>query len=249
MLKEERFDHILKELAAVHKISYETVATQLNVSEDTIRRDIDILNKSGLLVKVRGGAISPAANPLSFQDRAGVFTEGKNIIALKARQLLKNIRTVFMDGGTTMLALAANLPASSNFRIITNNVALVPILANLPNIDIVILGGSFNRLTNTNIGVLTCEEIKNYRADIYFMGVCSIDSKVGATAAISEDGEVKKAFMKSALKTVVLCNRDKLETTDFFKVCGLDAIDTLITELPSNDKLLDLYRKADLEIL
>jgi DeoR/GlpR family transcriptional regulator of sugar metabolism len=249
MLKEERFHHILKELVAVHKISYETVAEQLNVSEDTVRRDIDILNKSGLLVKVRGGAISPASNPLSFQDRAGVFAEGKNIIALKAQQLFKNARTVFMDGGTTMLALAANLPANSHFRIITNNVALVPILANLPNIEIVILGGLFNRLTNTNVGVLTCEEIRNYQADIYFMGICSIDSKVGATAAISEDGEVKRAFMKSSLKTVVLCNRDKLETIDFFKVCNLDEIDTLITELPSDDKALDLYRKADLEIL
>jgi DeoR/GlpR family transcriptional regulator of sugar metabolism len=113
----------------------------------------------------------------------------------------------------------------------------------------VVLGGAFNRTSNTNVGALTCAEIGNYQADIYLMGICSIDSNVGVTASISEDGEVKRAFIKSARKAVVLCNRDKLETTDFFKVCDLGAVDTLITDLPSDDKLLDFYRKADLEIL
>jgi DeoR/GlpR family transcriptional regulator of sugar metabolism len=249
MLKEERFEHILKEVRSAHRVFYENLAKDLNVSEDTIRRDIDLLNKSGLLVKVRGGAISPASNPLSFQDRVAAFTEGKEVIALKAQQLLKNARTVFMDGGTTMLALASNFPLNSTFRVITNNVALVPILNNFQGIEIVVLGGSYNRVTKTNVGVLTCQEAEKYQADLYFMGICSIDSRTGVTSAVSEDGEVKRAFVKSSLKTVVLCNAEKLETTDFFKVCAIDNVDTLITDLPSDDKLLDSYRKFDLEIL
>lgn len=249
MLKEERFGHILSQLKSTHRISYENIAKDLNVSEDTIRRDIDILNKSGLLLKVRGGAISPTSNPLSFQERTDLFTQGKDVIALKAQQLLKDARTVFMDGGTTMLALACGLPINSNLRIITNNVTLVPVLANFPNIEIIILGGCYNRTTQTNVGVLTCREAEIYQADLYLMGICSIDSQAGVTASILEDGEVKKAFMGSSLKTAVLCNMEKMETTDFFKVCTIDAVDTLVTNLPSDDKLLDPYRKADLEIL
>lgn len=249
MLKEERFEHILKELKSASKISFEGLAKDLKVSEDTIRRDIDALGRSGLLVKVRGGAIVPSSNPLSFQDRTGVFTEGKSIIALKAIQVLKNARTVFMDGGTTMMVLASNLPADSSFRVITNNIELVSILTNFQGIEIVVLGGSYNRLTKTNIGPFTCQEVGRYQADVYFMGICSINSTYGVTAAVLEDGEVKKAFIKSALKTVVLSNAEKLETTDFFKVCTLDEVDTLITDLPSDDKLLDQYRRADLEIL
>lgn len=249
MLKEERFEHILKRLKSKRKVFYEKLASDLNVSEDTIRRDIDSLHKGGLLVKVRGGAITPGSNPLSFQDRTAVFAAGKEVIALKAQQLLKNVRTVFMDGGTTMLALASNLPANTNIRIITNNTTLVPILANLTGVEIVVLGGSYNRLTKTNVGILTCQQAANYQADMYFMGICSLDSNAGVTSAFSEDGEVKRAFMKAARKTVVLCNAEKLETTDFFKVCDIDAIDTLITDLPSDDKLLDSYRNSDLEIL
>jgi len=99
MLKEERFEHILIKLRSAHKVSFEGIAKDLHVSEDTIRRDIDMLHKSGLLVKVRGGAISPIANPLSFQDRESVFADGKNIIALKARQLLKKRTDRFYGRG------------------------------------------------------------------------------------------------------------------------------------------------------
>jgi DeoR/GlpR family transcriptional regulator of sugar metabolism len=249
MLKEERFDHILKTLKSRRKILYETIAKDLKISEDTVRRDIDLLNKRGLLVKVRGGAISTASNPLSFQDRKALHVKGKDIIALKAQQLVKKARNIFMDGGTTMLALASGFPVDSKMRVITNNVALVSVLANFANIEIVVLGGAYNRVTRTNVGVLTCQEAANYQADLYLMGICSIDSRAGVTAAVAEDGEVKKAFMKSSLKTVVLCNREKLETTDFFKVCDIGAIDTLVTDLKSDDKLLDPYRKVDLEIL
>ena len=249
MIKEDRFDHILKKLKSAHTVTYEDVAKDLNVSGDTVRRDINALSKSGLLVKIRGGAIKPASNPLSFQDREDVFPAGKSVIALKAQQLLKNTRTIFMDGGTTMLAVASHLPANSVLRVISNNIALVPILTNYPNVDIIILGGYYNRLTQTNVGMLTCQEAANYQADLYFMGVCSIDDKAGVTASVSEDGEVKKSFMDSSLKTVLLCNKEKLGSTDFFKICSIDAIDTLVTDLPSDDKLLDQYRKADLEIL
>ena len=249
MLKEERFEIILKELRAANQVTFEALAKCLGVSEDTVRRDIELLNKSGLLVKVRGGAISPAKNPLSFHDREGIFTEGKNAIALKAVQLLKNVRTVFMDGGTTIQVLASALPKDAAFRVITNNVALIPILNTYKGIEIIVLGGHYNRITQTNVSQQTCAEAGMYQADIYMMGVCAVHSEVGITAAVLEDGEVKKALMRSSRKTVVLSNFEKLETTDFFKVCGLDDVDTLITDLQSDDKRLDAFRHFDIEIL
>jgi DeoR/GlpR family transcriptional regulator of sugar metabolism len=249
MLKEERLEVILKELKASNLVLLEPMAKNLGVSEDTVRRDIEQLSKSGLLIKVRGGAISPAKNPLSFSDREGFFAEGKNIIALKSLQLLKNARTVFMDGGTTTQALVANLPADSAFRVITNNIALIPVLSTYSRIEIIVLGGQYDRVTQTNVGQQACDEAAMYQADIYLMGVCAVHSEVGITAALREDGEVKKALMRSSRKTAILSNFEKLETTDFFKVCSLDAIDTLVTDLQSDDKRLDPFRNFDIEIL
>ncbi len=249
MLKEERFDHILKELKISNKVFFEGLAKNLNVSEDTIRRDIEVLSKSGLLVKVRGGAIAPSVNPLSFQDRADLFSDAKKIIALKAQQVLKEVRTVFIDGGTTTLAVASSLPLQSRLRIITHNVALIPMLALHEHIELIILGGTYNRLTKTNLGIQVAFEAQRYQADLYLMGTCAIDSTRGVTASVHEDGEIKKVFMKASAKTAVLSNQAKLETADFFHVADLSRIDMLITDLPSNDPKLHPYRRFDLEIL
>src|SRR5450432_4300487 len=129
MLKEERFSHILTLIKKKGKANYESLAGELNVSEDTIRRDIETLHNNGLLLKVRGGAITISKNPLSFQDRSSYLAKEKELIALKAQQLIKKGQTIFMDGGSTNCAIASFLPSDSCFRLVTNNMALVPIIS------------------------------------------------------------------------------------------------------------------------
>nr|WP_295934317.1 DeoR/GlpR family DNA-binding transcription regulator [uncultured Dyadobacter sp.] len=249
MIKQGRFEHILSRLKASQHVHFEELAIELNVSEDTIRRDIDILEKNGLLVKVRRGAIIPAINPLSFHERAGLFPEGKQRIALKAQQQLSGAKTVFMDGGTTILAIAAAIPIKAELRIITNNIALPAILQEHERIEIISLGGNYNRNTQTTIGVQTCLEARKYIADLYLMGTCGISHAMGVTAQVAEDGEVKRAFLESARKSIALVTQEKLGRVDFFKVADLDAIDTIVTDLPSDDFRLNDYRFAGREII
>jgi len=249
MLKEERFDHILKLLGEEERVTYEVLAQQLKVSEDTVRRDIEVLNKSGLLSKVRGGAISRAKNPLSFQDRSSYLNDGKNIIALKIQQFIQDGQTLFMDGGTTMCMVASHFPLDIHLRVITNNVALVPTLAKCKGIETIVLGGIYNRLTETNVGMVTCSEVTNYVADVYLMGVCAVESKYGITAAIQEDGDVKRAMLKSSAKIIALSNGEKLGRTDCFRVCNITDIDLLVTDLPSDDKKLDPFRSSGIQLV
>ena len=249
MLKEERFEHVLTVLKENQKVTYESLAEQLNVSEDTVRRDIEMLHRSGLLTKVRGGAILRSINPLSFQDRKEFLSDGKSIIAIKAQQLIKNGQTLFMDGGTTLCAVASNFPLDSEFRVVTNNQALIPILTRFPNIEIIVLGGSYNRNTETNTGIQTCKEAEKYVADVYLMGVCAIDRKFGVTAADRDEGEVKQAMLKSSIEKVMLSNGEKIGTTDHFKVCSIADINVLITDLPSNDLQLDPFRSFGIRLI
>jgi len=123
MLKEERFTLILTTIKKKGKVNLASLSGALKVSEDTVRRDIESLHNNGLLVKVRGGAISLSKNPLSFQDRTHFLSEEKNIVGLKAQQFIRNGQTIFMDGGSTVCAVASHLPASASFRLITNNMA------------------------------------------------------------------------------------------------------------------------------
>ena len=117
MLKEERFSDILTLIKKKGKANYESLAGELNVSEDTIRRDIESLHNNGLLLKVRGGAISLSQNPLSFQDRARYQSEEKNIIALKTLQLIREGQMVFMESNLESLFrnYRTNSPLKKNF--------------------------------------------------------------------------------------------------------------------------------------
>lgn len=248
MLKEERFNHILEILKSNGQVLYTNLANELGVSEDTVRRDIELLVKSGLMVKTRGGAIAPNKNPLSFKERSGLFSEGKKRIALKAQQQLSQIRTLFLDGGSTTLAIASSLPINSNIRIITNNLAIPEVLTNHKGVQLIILGGNYDRNTQTTFGIQTCLEVQKFTADLYLMGTCAIDPKFGVTAQVGEDGEVKKFMIRSSRRTLALVNQEKLNTNEYFTVATLDEIDGIITDLDSDDKLLDRYRGFDIDI-
>ncbi len=230
-------------------VTYSGMSMDLSVSEDTIRRDIDYLHENGLLSKVRGGAISREKNPLSFQDRTDFHTTEKEVIAMKVQPLLKAGMTVFMDGGTTVCAVAEYLPANTSLRVITNNIALVPLLGRFKNIEVIVLGGNYDRDTQTNTGAKTCEEATEFVVDIYLMGTCAISKDFGITAAIREDGAVKRAMLKGSKSVVVLSNSKKIGINEAFVVCDLQGINVLVTELPSDDAKLDDLRFKNLKII
>ena len=242
MGKEERYELILKVLENDGRAGYDDLAIKLGVSSDTVRRDIEQLNKMGLLSKIRGGAAVRSILPFAFQDRAREFNEGKNVIALKVQQLIKSGQTIFMDGGTTNCAVATHFPVDVNIRVITNNIALLPILSRFPKIEIIVLGGVYFRELEVNAGQLTCDNIAQYVADLYLMGACGVDDTMGITASLREDGEAKQAMRRAARKTVVLGSQKKLGIVEFFKVADLSEVDVLVTELPSTHHLLNPYR-------
>lgn len=249
MLKEERFSYILAALKTSGKVAFDSLASELKVSEDTIRRDIDALHNNGLLIKVRGGAISQSKNPLTFHDRVDYFSEEKNLIGLKAQQFIKSGQTIFMDGGTTICAIAQNLPSNSNFRLITNNLALVPIISNFKGIELIILGGLYDKKTEVNTGDLACSEVSNFVADLYFMGTCALHKDFGITAVFQSDGELKQRMIKNSIKTFALVNSAKLNLTEYYKVCELTDISGLITDLAADDPKIDHLRNLGMALI
>ncbi|NIG54528.1 DeoR/GlpR family DNA-binding transcription regulator [Chitinophaga sp. Cy-1792] len=249
MLKEKRFEFILDQLKKKQHVTFEGVSAKLGVSEDTVRRDIEYLHKNGLLSKIRGGAMSRATNPLTFQDRKNHLKKEKNIIALKAQPLIKNGMTVFMDGGTTIHSVAAYFPADLKIRVITNNYTVISALAEHKNIELIVAGGNFDRTLQTFSGFTTCSGIAEYIADVYLTGTCGVDLQYGITAAFQQDAEVKRAMKKNARQTIVLANHERLGQVEAFGVCSMESIDVLITDLNSDDQEIDDFRHIDIQII
>lgn len=249
MLKEERFEIILSQLKEKNKVKFEDLASLLHVSEDTVRRDIDILHRNGLLSKARGGAILREKDPLSFYDRQSFLTKEKDIIALKAQPFLKDGMTVFMDGGTTVCAVAGYMPLDIQLRIITNNYSLPPILSKFNNIELVMLGGIYDHELAVTTGAVACNEAAQYIADLFIMGTCAVDARFGISATSIPDGETKKAMAGSSKKIIALANQNKLRRTEVFKISAIDAVDILITDLDSADAELEPFRNTNIQII
>lgn len=249
MLKEKRFEIILDSLKKKKQVTFEELAVKLDVSDDTIRRDIEQLHKNGLLSKVRGGAIPRAKNPLTFSDRQTYLKKEKDVIALKSQQLIQNGMTVFMDGGTTICAVAAYFPQDISIRVITNNHTLISVLSGFRGVELIVAGGRYDRDGQIFSGLSTCTEIANFTADIYLMGTCGVDAQFGITTDFQHDAEVKRAMNKNARKTIMLANEQSLRRVHAFKVCNLQDVDILVTNLNSDHEELEAFRKLDIEII
>ncbi|NIJ54839.1 DeoR/GlpR family DNA-binding transcription regulator [Dyadobacter arcticus] len=249
MIKEKRFAYILDKLRDNDQVAFAQLSTDLRVSEDTIRRDIEALSSSGLLMKVRGGAIPRSHNPLSFKERIGYLKDDKEIIALKAQPLVKSGQTVFLDGGTSVLTLVSLLPTDIKLTVITNNTAIIPALTAYQGVRLILLGGSYLKESETIVGLTAIKMVENFQADLYFMGICALDTQRGVTANYMEEAELKQAMLRHSGTAVALSTYDKLETYESYRVCPIESLDYIITEVDASNAKLKLFREAGVKIL
>src|SRR5664279_587990 len=212
MLKEERLDFIINRLKSNPSVKLGQLSEALDVSEDTIRRDIEGLSKSGLLTKVRGGAIPHSPNAHSFQERMHISETEKLVIAGKALSLIKPGDTILLDGGTTTFALAGLLDMP--LTVITNNVPVAALLAGRKNIEVIITGGRILSDSQTTAGTYAISLLEQSHVDICFLGICSLHHQIGVTSNDYFDSEMKRAMVSCSDRIVALTGKDKIGTSE-----------------------------------
>ncbi|ELR71571.1 transcriptional regulator, DeoR family [Fulvivirga imtechensis AK7] len=248
MLKEERFQFILSRLGADSKVLLSQLSEELGVSTDTIRRDIKELDDQGLLRAVRGGAVPHSPIPHHFKDRMNYNQESKMIIARKALQKLKNDQVVIFDAGTSALAVASILPEDLSITVVTNSFPIVTILEDHKNVEVLFAGGRLFKQSFVTTGHDTLRFFQNIKADLCFLGICSIHPSLGVTTPDYEESEVKKVIVNSSQQIVALSSIEKLETVEPYYICPATQINTIITNQPDAPKLKP-YIKEGIEIL
>ena len=249
MAREKRFNYILEKLQDRSEVGFAELSNELNVSEDTIRRDIDALAGNGLLLKVRGGAIPRSHNPLTFKERVGILKDDKEVIALKAQTLIRSGQTLFMDGGTSVYTLVTLLPTDIKLTVITNNVAIVPALSSYPGIELIVLGGKYLKESETVVGFEAMKMAENFQADVYFMGICALDPVKGVTAGYMEEAELKRTMLAHSQVSVALSTFDKLETFESYRVCAIEDLDYIVTELSPDNETFKSFQEKGVKVL
>ena len=231
MLAEERRQQILKILNNKGSVHVNEVSKILNVTEETIRRDLDTLNEKRLLKRTHGGAISIEDNKseLSFNVRKEKNIEEKITIAKKAASLINNGDTIFLDASTSSMYLADELKEFTDLTIVTNSVRIILELAENP-INIIATGGILRANSLSYVGPLTNEAIKKYYADKFFTSCKGISIKHGATDSNEMEIEIKKLMSKQSQKLIVLADYSKFNKVGLSQFANFNDIDIIITD-------------------
>jgi DeoR/GlpR family transcriptional regulator of sugar metabolism len=230
MLTEERHDIIRGRLMTRGRVLASELASQFGVSEDTVRRDLRELARAGICRRVYGGAIAPApyAGPISLRKTQGA--EAKARLAKAAVGLLSAGQTIFIDAGSTNIAIANAVPQDVALTIATNSIAVANALSDNPSIRLVMLGGVFDRERGACLGGDTVQAVRHLQADLFFLGACGLDSELGVTAFDPAEAEVKRVMAEYSTGLAVAATTDKLATVAPFRVAGPAAIRHLIVE-------------------
>ena len=230
MLKEERQAFIIHQINLHNKVLSSDLSVQLNVSEDTIRRDLNELAESGKVLKVYGGALSKSFQ-YPFRESHVYARDAKKLLVSKALGLLQSGMTILAGGGTTMLEFARAVPENLQCTFFTISPLVALELTERTQANVVLIGGQLSRNTNVCIGAQVINQLVEIRADLCLLGANSISTEEGVTDSDWEVVQVKKAMLRNSNKTAILSIAEKLNSTQKMKVCNLNAIAHLVTDL------------------
>ena len=213
----------------------------LSVTEETIRHDLEGLEKEGLLKRTYGGAIptNRISLELSFKAREIERKEEKKAIGKVAAGLIEDGDALMFDASTTALEVAKEIKAKKRLTVITSSLAVVLELIDRSEITLISTGGLFHSRSLSYVGPLAEKGARNYHVDKLFLGAKGI-SIDGVTDSYEAEAQLKKAMIESAKETILVIDNSKLNKIALVSIASLEAINKVITDsgISSRDKKL-----------
>jgi len=210
------------------------LAKQLGVSEHTIRRDLQELARRGVCKKVYGGAVSQIMQSASFEVRASQNMLEKSQVARHCAKMLKANSCVFIDAGSTYLAMVEFIPDDIALTIVTNSPQIAAALSSRTRGELILLGGKVNPLTGSTLGSDTVKQISGMIFDQTFIGVCGLDPQAGLTAVYYEDACFKKEVLSQSSEVIAALTAEKMPQVARYKVASCEEIDVAVVSQQTN---------------
>ena len=251
MLTDERRALILDRLRTQGRVLATDLTAELDVSSDTIRRDLRELDDAGLLRRVHGGALPRHGDAAPFEARARRAPEAKASIARRAAGSVRNGQLVVLDGGTTTLEVARALGDKPQLRarVVTTSPPIALALAGHPGLEVTVVGGTLRPNSLVTVGAAAVQELRLIRADVVFLGVCGLHPEIGVTTSDLEERHMKAAMIEGAAEVIALADHDKLGTAMSVVVAPLSAVTCLVTDADADDEALAPYRALGIEVM
>lgn len=235
-------------------MSVTDLVESMDVSEATVRRDLDELARRGLIERVRGGAcrqraaVRPEADASSFSVVAGQASVEKHAIARLAVDQIEDGDVVALDIGTTVFAMCEYL-RSRRITVVTASLAVVRILCNAPSIDLVVMGGVLRSNYESMVGILTESCFRQVRVDVAFLGAAGIRADGSVLDSTPSEVPIKRAMLEISSRSWLLADHQKFPGSGFIEIAPLHLFTGLISDEALAPTQLVLPPESRLEVL
>jgi DeoR/GlpR family transcriptional regulator of sugar metabolism len=250
LLPAERYRRIQELLRERQVVRVSTLSELLGVSEVTIRRDLEHLERRGLLERTHGGAVlvQRMRTEPGYLDAIVSHPEEKRAIGRAAAALVEPGDTVFLNGGTTTLEVFRHL-ATPGIRVVTNHVGMA-LEAGDRDLELILVGGQFRAPSSSVVGPLATEALRRVHADKAFIGVEGVSLRSGLTTPSPQEAEIARLMMERTTGQVtVVADHSKLGTVADFVIAPLEDIDRIVVDGGIEDEYREQLAATDVEVV
>lgn len=251
MLAVERRNLILEKLQDEKRVVVGELSEQFDVSEETIRRDLDKLEKMGLATKTYGGAVLVENNntEMPFSVRKKKNMRGKRMIAEIVAGMIADGDHIILDPSTTTVAIVNAIKDKNRLTIVTNSVEVLLEVAEVPGWNVISTGGSIWENYLVLVGPKAVESISTFNADKVIMSCKGIDMDKGITDTNEMFSQVKKSMLRSASMRILAVDHTKFDKAAFSQICEIRDIDMIVTDIRPSDAWVDYFKDKGIECL
>lgn len=216
-----------------------------NVSTMTIRRDLSKLAEEGLVTLEYGGAVLNSGTLFehNMTMKKSEYQQEKLRIAKKCASLIKEGDSVFLDAGTTVCELANLIAARRNITVMTHSLLVANALAS-SKIDLIMCPGKFRPKSMAYMGQFTDQFLSSFQIDKLFLAVEGVDVNTGISVPNIQDGVTKQNLIKYSKQVICMTDHSKFDKSFYFKICGMEQIDLLVTDSGLSEEQAEIYAKG-----
>ncbi|MGY5883938.1 DeoR/GlpR family DNA-binding transcription regulator [Modestobacter lacusdianchii] len=250
---EERQQAIAGLVTQRGRVAVTAVAEHFGVTTETVRRDLAVLERAGMLRRVHGGAVPVGTLTVvepGLGERRTTRIEAKRRIAAAALTLVPPAHgSLILDGGSSTAALAEVLPGDRSLLAATNSVPIAARLSSAPGVTLHVLGGRVRGITQSAVGESTVAALAELRADVVFLGTNGISLAHGFSTPDEAEAAVKRAMTRAGQRIVVLADSSKLGREHLVRFAALADVDVLITDDEADPAVVAELEQQGIEVL
>ena len=246
-----RLEHIREQVKNEKKVTVSELSKIYKVTEETIRRDLEKLEKEGFLTRTFGGAVLNSASQkehIHFYKRTSINQKEKAKIAQLFKEVLDQKRTIAADASTTVMEAIRLLKANRNITVLSSSTEIFREMTG-SEIHILSTGGVFNEDSLSLQGNLAKENIRRYHVDLALLSCKGLDMDKGIMDSSEREADVKPEMVKQALEVALLADHTKFNQTAFVNFLSIDKLDYLITDEKPDDKWVDYCNENDIKLI